>query len=737
MGSAMNFETEQIREIDISRQARALRFLRFTDYLLVIVGGTWLIGMLGTLVVDPKMGIFDLVLVPVLFWGAYTGWRNVGVIDACVWRSHMLAFPLIISVSMVVGAISLFQIFTKEGRVNTGDFEILAVLWTMFLLTAGGILGFVSVLLLRRMRIKSLGVRLVELLRNLANHRDSQAIQATRINRVNVPRGILFAVSGGIILLSVILIPLPADPSKASKFLNAMEQLKLLAFFFLLTARRYFQVSADSLLAVDKRNPILFLRSFDDDEKVKFSASEKAILDFSLETRLSNHFTYFGPFIAIGSPKQPLPVPGAARVLLADSEWQPRVMGWMSRASLIIMYSGKTHWVNWELAKVLETDRVQNLILMIPERHRWWLSSASDEFDRIEHVRDVFKNTKWSSALAEILDFQNVRAMLFHGDGSMTVIKSHPRNRDSYHLAALVAHYIILNEANEIGPKVTETLPLEIELVEKASPSTEVAYQPPARSTIFRILSALFITAIYFNVLLYWGFLVKIKFPFYIFLLNRPIIGFIGIALAWTAYRENDKFWLGIGLSAPGIILFYTLLNATILGFLVSTAGKFPIIYSIYTGILTFLFIYKMTEKPVQPTLNAEAKYMVTTKTPFSHIVSVLFIIGTYIALVPFWGDFYVFYMSGPVIGLIGIVTAWFAHRDNDKFWLAIGLSAPSIILFYYLLYNALMLGFFLRLIRAPIPRVEDLFRIIYSIYAGILTFLILYKMITYLKKAR
>ncbi len=454
---------EQIREINISKQARALRFLRYTDYLLIIVGGQWLLGMLGALVVDPNVGVTDfgfLVLLPVLFFGLYTGWRHVGVIDARVWRSHMIAFPLIIITSIVVVAGALFAILTKEGGVTPQDYETILGIYVGLLLSAGCIFGLVSVWRLRRMRIQSIGVRLVELLHNLTSQRGSRAIDATQIKRVNLPRGIFNGALGGLILLGIIFVPLPADPGKAGNFLRIFQYANLLAFFLLIRARRYFQVSADSLLAVDKRNPILFLRSFGDDEKVKFGVSERAFLDFSLETRLSNHFNHFGPFIAIGSPKETLPEPGAARVLLSDSEWRPRIMTWMSKASLIIVYSGKTHWVNWELEKVIETERVSNLILMVPEVKVWRRSSRAKEISyRFELVKDVFKDTKWHAALEGIHDFQKLRAMLFHPDGSMTVIKSRPRNRDSYHLAALVAHYIILNEFNQIAPKMAEKLP--------------------------------------------------------------------------------------------------------------------------------------------------------------------------------------------------------------------------------------------------------------------------------------
>jgi hypothetical protein len=468
----------RIREINISKQAQALRWLRYTDYLLIIVGGSWLLGLLEALVLDPQLNVYILVIVLCLMFGLYTGWRHVGVIDDRVWRLHLLAFPPILSVMVVGAAISLF-LFFQEGGLNSGDIQniqiLIAVLVYMFPLAAGGLFGLLSVWRLRRMRIESLGVRLVELLHNLTSQRGERAIDVTKIKRVNVPRGILIGVLGGFILLGVKLMPLHIDPSgHAANVARVMPLLNFLAFYLLIRARRYFQVNADSLLAVDKRNPILFLRSFGDDEKVKFSYSEKAFLDFSLETRLSNHFTWFGPFIAIGSPKETLPEPGAARVLLSDSEWQPRVMTWMSRASLIIMYSGKTHWVNWELGKVIEAERVPNLILMIPEVKGWRSSiRVKDVFNRFELVKDVFKDTKWRTALGEIQDFQKLRALLFHDDGSMTVIKSAPHNRDSYHLAALVAHYIILNEVKQADSKLAEKVPLEPKATEEVPPSSE------------------------------------------------------------------------------------------------------------------------------------------------------------------------------------------------------------------------------------------------------------------------
>jgi FHA domain len=434
---------EQVREIDISTPARALGFLRLTDYSAIFCI-SWLLNLLALPFINPEMRdgaelIFNLVAVALLLFTVYTVWRHVGVIDARVWRAHIIAFPLLLLFCVFVFASTLVTSATNYGGINLEDFRTIHHFSTSWL-SAGATVGMVSVLLLKRMRPATFGLPLVELLRDLSRYEDPRAVDAKKIKRVNAPRGIVLGALGSVI--SCIALDPLAFLSMAVKL-----PIGLLGCFLLIRARRYFQISADSLLSADKRKPILFLRSFEDDEQVKFHSSGKAILDFSLETRLSNHFTYFGPFIAIGSPTEPVPQIGAARVILSDSEWQPRVLEWMSEASVIVMYSGKSQWVTWELAKLVNTERVGKLILIIPQVKGWRSATRSKDIAaRIEHVREAFKNTKWREALAALQNFRDVRAVLFRSDGSLIVIKSRPRNRDSYHLAALIAHYTLLRQ---------------------------------------------------------------------------------------------------------------------------------------------------------------------------------------------------------------------------------------------------------------------------------------------------
>jgi hypothetical protein len=434
-----------MREIDISKQARALRFLRFTDHTLVIICGFWLARILSKIVqnqpvLDNEALFFLCVYVVVLSNGIYIGYRHTGVIDANVWQAHILFLPIL----MLLSLFSVWMLLYFNPKNDSADpFYIIYILFGHFWIAATCLTGFISAWLLRRMRITAIGISLVELSSYFRSQRELQLQRAARVQRVNTPRGIVIGGVGIIIILVIVLI---------SNELNSAfgPYLSFLGWFLLLRARRYFQVSADALLAVDNRSPILFLRPFSDDkptDQTLFDSLDNSFIDYSLEARLSNHFTHFGPFIAIGSPKDTVPQLGAARLLLSDDEWQQRVMKWISEASLIIMYPGKSYWVNWELAKIIEAEQVKNLILIMPEIQGWSdTGRAQNIATRLEPVMDIFKNTKWGTSLAAIKDYQDVRAMSFGNDESMIVIRSKPDNRDSNHLAALIAHYLILNK---------------------------------------------------------------------------------------------------------------------------------------------------------------------------------------------------------------------------------------------------------------------------------------------------
>jgi hypothetical protein len=446
-------EPPRIIEIDISRQARALAWLRLTDYALVIICGFWALGLVPDLVIsfsaaDMQMVVFDLIALAVLGYAAYTGWRHVGVINPSVWGAYNIVFPTLLLFSLFIlwGTLDLLGSLDEMMEQQRMDAMLqLSALFAAAWVAVIAVVGWVSLALLRKTRITSLSATVDQILAQVAKHAGVAAASTAGIRRINTPRGLLIGGAGVLILLVHLFAPLPGNERFAEAYLRFSQQITLLAFFLLVRARRYFQIDAESLLAVDKRAVILFLRSFDDDEKQKFATSQRALLDFSLETRLSNHFFRFGPFIAVGSPEDTVPQIGAARVLLQDDEWQGRVLKWIEDASLIIMYSGATQWVNWELRQVIDSGRATSLILMFPEIREWRPSRRKESIEtRVEKIRGVFEDTPWKEELMAFTDFKGLRAMLFQPDGAMVMIKSRSRSRDAYHLAALIAHQQLL-----------------------------------------------------------------------------------------------------------------------------------------------------------------------------------------------------------------------------------------------------------------------------------------------------
>jgi hypothetical protein len=159
-------------------------------------------------------------------------------------------------------------------------------------------------------------------------------------------------------------------------------------------------------------------------------AESGRLVDYSLELRLAKYFMHFGPFVAIATPNEKLPQIGAARKSFADGEWQDAVLAWAKSAQLISIFVGPTNWVTWEISQVVSLNLTDRLITAMKQR--------------LATLVQAMASTPWSAALNQMAGARSVRAILLESDGSILVIRSVLRNRDSYHLAAAIAHHLIL-----------------------------------------------------------------------------------------------------------------------------------------------------------------------------------------------------------------------------------------------------------------------------------------------------
>lgn len=267
----------RISEIYISPPSRALRVIRLMDYLLVINCGWLLTRIVAALVSAPEFGsgpvlAFDSVIIMVLIAGMCVGYRHVGALDERAWGNFLVVLLLLL-LFYILEIISLF-LFTAGVLVNPSwDVSIeAAVLYFLYcyvhLLLA--LAGFVSALRLRRMRVPPLEVSLAGLLPELRS-RGAPPRHYKSARRLNAPLGLFLAVAGVSVLTApVILTPLMLGPPGVRAGIALGSFLQIAGWVLLMRSRRYFQVDANSLLSVDKRRPILFLRSFNDDPKLKY-----------------------------------------------------------------------------------------------------------------------------------------------------------------------------------------------------------------------------------------------------------------------------------------------------------------------------------------------------------------------------------------------------------------------------------------------------------------------------------
>jgi hypothetical protein len=170
----------------------------------------------------------------------------------------------------------------------------------------------------------------------------------------------------------------------------------LIAFIGVKCLKRGKQLGAESaqaLLAEDKRPPVVYLRSFQDDSVaaegtlsggpvgalVGGAAGALMLAGLDLaggimteEEQLAEALKDVGPFVAVGKPGEKLPQVGASRMYLQDSEWRDKVRGLMSSASLVVLRAGKTDGLWWEVQTAPTVTGPEKIIFLLPyEREQY------------------------------------------------------------------------------------------------------------------------------------------------------------------------------------------------------------------------------------------------------------------------------------------------------------------------------------------------------------------------------
>jgi hypothetical protein len=133
------------------------------------------------------------------------------------------------------------------------------------------------------------------------------------------------------------------------------------------------------------------------------------------EERLARTLREVGPFVAVGDPTEELPQLGAARVYAADEDWQVTVDEWTARAGVVLLQTGESEGLTWEVQHVVALGTPERVILSLPpagtrkgrsrqERYDAFRRRFGDVFPRglpesIEHCLFAYFNSDWTPRL--------------------------------------------------------------------------------------------------------------------------------------------------------------------------------------------------------------------------------------------------------------------------------------------------------------------------------------------------
>ncbi|PQZ92924.1 hypothetical protein CQ018_10660 [Arthrobacter sp. MYb227] len=139
--------------------------------------------------------------------------------------------------------------------------------------------------------------------------------------------------------------------------------------------RRLAMPAIKRTLERDKRAPVLFLRSFQDDDLwVRIHPSSRpspamrlALLnDSTFEDLIAWQSARVGPVIAIGQPGTRLQPLGAVRDYFSDDEWQTAVLRRINIASAVVFVVGRSPGAQWELAQLRERGALGKTVFVFP-----------------------------------------------------------------------------------------------------------------------------------------------------------------------------------------------------------------------------------------------------------------------------------------------------------------------------------------------------------------------------------
>jgi hypothetical protein len=137
--------------------------------------------------------------------------------------------------------------------------------------------------------------------------------------------------------------------------------------------KRGFARTSENVLDADARRPILFLRSFKDDERYILEPvfwwwtriNRRVQKDVSLEEAIALNMDGEGPIVAVGKPDEWAPALGARRMYLGN-DWKEQIHDLILRSQRIVIFLGSSSGVQWEYDEILPLKCLFKTLMVIP-----------------------------------------------------------------------------------------------------------------------------------------------------------------------------------------------------------------------------------------------------------------------------------------------------------------------------------------------------------------------------------
>jgi nitrate reductase NapE component len=156
--------------------------------------------------------------------------------------------------------------------------------------------------------------------------------------------------------------------------------------------RRFRARDARSLFQLPGEQPVLLLRSFDDDELV--DPRPVTFLQRRYEENLSRALGQLGPVIAVGRPGDSLGFAGAARFYVSQDNWQAAIRYLMGHTAAVVLIVGRTEGLWWEIDTALECVSRERLLFLFPAVDQWpEIHSRYADFKRFLKRWNLFGST--------------------------------------------------------------------------------------------------------------------------------------------------------------------------------------------------------------------------------------------------------------------------------------------------------------------------------------------------------